>query len=91
MSVIEIQTFQLADGVDPAVFVEADARAQTEVAYRQSGLVRRTTAKGDDGEWLVVTLWASNEQADAATSALAGLSAFVDRATLRTARYRPLD
>ena len=83
MSVIEIQTFQLADGVDPAVFVEADARAQTEVAYRQSGLVRRTTAK--------VTLWASNEQADAATSALAGLSAFVDRATLRTARYRPLD
>ena len=42
---------------DDAAFAEADARYQQEVAYQQPGLLRRTTARADDGEWIVITIW----------------------------------
>jgi len=58
MSVIETLTFQLAPGTAQSAFLEADQRVQTDFFYRQPGLARRTTARGGDGEWLVVVLWA---------------------------------
>jgi hypothetical protein len=67
--VIETRTFRLAAGVDEASFREADARLQVEFAYRQRGLLRRTAAMGEDGEWLVVNLWRSPEDREAARSA----------------------
>jgi len=54
---IEHQTFRLRAGVDEDAFVAIDARVQTEVVYQQPGLVRRTTARGADGDWLVETWW----------------------------------
>jgi hypothetical protein len=66
MAVIETTTFRLADGVDAAAFLEADERARTGFLYHQTGMMRATTAHGDDGEWIVVVLWASYEDADAA-------------------------
>lgn len=65
MSVIETLTFRLAAGADEASFLSADARMQTEVYYGQQGLLRRTIARAADGEWLVLTLWASGADADA--------------------------
>jgi hypothetical protein len=91
MSVIEIQRFRLSPGVDRAAFVEADGRAQVDVAYRQPGLVRRTTASGDDGSWLVITLWVSATHAEAAVSPLEQLASFVDGKTIETARYTTID
>lgn len=88
---IEIQTFRLAPDADEAAFRAADARAQTEIAYQQPGLARRTTARSDDGEWAVVTLWATAAQADAATPVIDALVAFIDAGSLRVARYEPLD
>jgi hypothetical protein len=45
--VIEITRFRLRPGVSPAEFAAADARLQTEFAYQQPGLLRRTAALAD--------------------------------------------
>jgi hypothetical protein len=66
MAVIEATTFRLADGVDDAAFLEADEHARTGFLYHQTGMLRATTARADNGEWIVVVLWASYEDADAA-------------------------
>ena len=64
MSVISITTFRLASGIGDEAFVVSDARYQTEFAYQQAGLLRRTTARSADGAWLVVTHWATKSDAD---------------------------
>jgi hypothetical protein len=66
-SVIEIATFRIVGGED--AFLELDQRIQTEFAYQQPGLVRRTTAKAEDGEWVVITVWTSAAHASAAAEA----------------------
>ena len=94
---LEVMTFSLvADAqADPARFLAADARMQV-AAYAQPGLVRRTTARGDDGRWAVVTLWASAAAADAALAALAddpaaqAFEAFVAPGSRHRERFTPL-
>jgi hypothetical protein len=88
VSCVEVTTFRLADGVDEAAFLAADARAQTDVYYQHPGVVRRTTARGEDGEWLVTVLWGSPDDVAPPTP---DLDALVDPASVRTARYRTLD
>ena len=66
MSIVEVTTFRLADGVSDASFLALDRRLQTELVPNRPGFLRRTTARhGED--WLVVTLWWSED--DAATFA----------------------
>ena len=62
---IENVTFRLAEGISTVEFLAIDARFQEDFAYQQKGLLRRTTARSDDGTWLVVNLWDSRESADA--------------------------
>lgn len=62
---IETLTCRLAAGVDEAALLDADRRVQTEFIPNHEGFVRRTTARGIDGEWMVLTFWASAECADA--------------------------
>lgn len=57
---IEVHTFRVDDA---DAFVAADAEFQQSVAYHRPGLLRRTTARGDDGEWVVITIWDSPERA----------------------------
>lgn len=84
---VETAVFRLAPGVDEADFLAADRRVQTERIPNQPGFLRRTTARGDDGTWLVITLWDSAESADAFShDDFAGL--VVDETT---ARYTTLD
>ena len=66
---IENLTFRLASGVDEDDFLEADRKVQTELVPNLPGFVRRTTARGEDGGWLVVTLWGSADDANAAPAA----------------------
>jgi hypothetical protein len=95
--VIEILSFRLADGADEAAFLEADRRVQTEFAYLQPGLLRRTTAAGTGGDWLVLDLWRSVEDADSCDGRwgddeiTAAFMSFVDPTTVHTARYNTLD
>jgi hypothetical protein len=96
MAVIETLTFKLADDEDVNKFLEADRRVQWEAAAKCAGLLRRTTARGDNGEWIVVTLWRSTADAEAATAAADqpatdAFFALVDSSSVRTSRYLSLD
>jgi hypothetical protein len=66
---IEILTFVLRAGVDDERFVAVDARVQTEFAYQQPGIARRTTGRNDDGRWLVLHVWVNEEAATDAHTA----------------------
>ena len=69
MAVIETTTFRLADGIDEATFLEADEEIRTGFLYQQAGMARATTGRGDDGEWIIVVVWATKAEADAAAQA----------------------
>jgi hypothetical protein len=85
---VELTTFRLAEGVDEAAFLLADAELQAELSP-QPGFVRRTTARGDDGAWLVLAMWWSAAHADGAPAPVpAGL---VDAASVRRERSTTLD
>ncbi len=95
-AVIEIMRFRLPAGADEAAFLAADRRVQQEFAYQQPGLLRRTTARGEDGGWIVIDLWRSAADADACdarwehdepTQAFMGL---LDRSSVSTERYQEL-
>lgn len=94
--VIEILAFRLAPGTDEDAFVAADSRVQTEFAYRQPGLLRRTTARADDGGWVVIDLWRSWADAEACEAVwgnddvTAGFMTLVDPDTVTARRYRTL-
>ena len=92
-------TFRLADGADVAAFLSADKRLQSDFAYQQPGLVRRTTARGEGdraGEWIVVDLWDDAAHADACAARWDGdaiaqaFMSFVDRSTVDVRRYGDL-
>jgi hypothetical protein len=94
--VLEIMRFRLKEGVDEAEFRVADARLQTEFAYHQPGLRRRTAARSAEGEWLVIDLWRSAADADACLELWEGdpvveaFMAFVDARSVQDARYEEL-
>ena len=94
MAVIEICTFTATD--DDALRA-ADARMQTDFAYQQPGMLRRTTARGDNGDWCVVTLWESLDAAVKARTAAeadetaSAFWALVDADSVRIQRFTPLE
>ena len=51
MSIVEIATFTLAEGVADDAFLALDRRVQTELVPNQPGFMRRTTAPGDRNGW----------------------------------------
>jgi len=97
MAVIEVATFRLAPGVDEDQFRHADQRAQTEFVYSRRGALRRTTARGSDGQWLVVTLWGSDHDAEASEAAAGDDAAMVrwetlvDPSSVTTSRFETLE
>lgn len=97
VALIEIHTFKLAAGVDDAQFLEADYRVQTEVIPTHRGFARRTTARGEDQEWLVLTLWASVADADASARQAEDhevakvFKQLIDPSTVAVRRFETLD
>jgi len=97
MAAIELITFRLADGADESSFLAADEAVRTGFLYQQPGIVRSTTARADDGEWLLSVLWWSQEAADAAAAkaeddpTCASLWRHVDRSTFTRRCYSDLD
>ncbi|MCU1450562.1 MAG: hypothetical protein JWP02_2732 [Acidimicrobiales bacterium] len=95
--VIQTTTFRLAGGADERAFLEVDERVRTGFLYRQPGLLRATTARADGGEWIVVVVWASADDADAAATRAATdpitteMSQMVDAASVDRRRYATLD
>ncbi len=96
MSIVEVTTFRLAEGMTDESFLALDRRVQTELVPNQPGFLRRTTARhGDD--WLVVTLWASEDAAGAFQRAVEGdplqvaFEQAAESGTFHLARYATLD
>jgi hypothetical protein len=93
--IIEHRTFRLAADADEAAFLAADRRVQAEVAPFQHGFIRRTTARGPDGRWLVETLWFRDVDATAAadeqSAAVDALHECVDPASVDVVRWSTLD
>lgn len=93
---IENATFRLAKGVKVEDFTAIDARFQEEFAYQQKGFLRRTTARSDDGTWLIVNLWDSRESAEAPKNVehckdvLELMHACIDFSTHKVERYETL-
>jgi hypothetical protein len=90
---IEIMSFKLADGVSDEAFEAVDFRVQTDYAARQTGLLRRTTGHTADGVWIVIMVWRSNEDQEAAGEnwgkdpATAEFGDFIDQASADTKYY----
>ena len=93
--IIEHHTFRLRDGVADEAFLAADRRVQTESAPFCPGFIRRTTARSADGGWLIETLWATADDAQAPAradhDAVRELSACIDAATSTVHHYETLD
>lgn len=83
--IIEVRTFRLSG--DEAAFLDADRVEQHALCVRNRGLIRRTTARGDNGEWLVLTLWDSH---DAIEEPSPELAAQVDPESVQVRRYEDI-
>jgi hypothetical protein len=91
--VIELMQFRTLPGVREEEFLAADRRLQTEFAYQQRGLLRRTTARSTDGEWLVIDHWQTAADADACSerwdhdSIAQQFMSLVDSGSVRVQRF----
>jgi hypothetical protein len=65
MAVLEIETFSLVPGTDAATFRALDEQMQEWCYLNRTGLARRTTARNDDGSYVVITLFGEASNADA--------------------------
>src|SRR4051812_13434636 len=99
VALIETMTFKLREGADETAFLAVDQRLQSDFAYQQPGIIRRTIAPGrgaHTGEWIVIDLWSQASHADACaqrweSDPLPGdFRAFVDRASVAARRYEDL-
>lgn len=90
---IEIMRFRLAAGTGEGAFLAADRRVAEEFASQQPGLLRRTTGRGEGGDWIVIDLWRSADDADACDRrwdrdpVTQAFMALLDRASVTTERY----
>jgi heme-degrading monooxygenase HmoA len=96
MSIVEITTFRLAQSVTDEQFLALDRRVQNELVPNQPGFLRRTTAR-HGGDWVVVSLWSTEDSASAFERAAEGdplQSAFtevMEAGTFHLTRYSTLD
>jgi hypothetical protein len=63
MAVLEVETFTLAAGVDALAFRALDEQMQEWCYVNRPGLARRTTARAEDGTYVVITLFGEASQA----------------------------
>jgi len=93
MAIIEIVRFKLAAGVDEQTFLRENEQVEREYIPKQPGFISREAARGDDGEWLVVVHWQTEQDADASMNKFMGdpnSQGFVtalDSSTLNMKRY----
>ena len=65
MAILEVETFTLNPGVVAQEFRALDEKMQEWCYLNRTGLARRTTARNDDGSYVVITLFGEASHADA--------------------------
>jgi len=93
MAIIEIARFKLAAGVDEQTFLRENKQVEREYIPKQPGFISREAARGEDGEWLVVVHWQTEQDADASMNKFMGdpnsqgFVAALDNSTVSMKRY----
>ena len=64
MAVLEVENFTLAAGIDAPAFRALDEQMQEWCYVNRPGLARRTTARAEDGTYVVITLFGEASQAN---------------------------
>jgi heme-degrading monooxygenase HmoA len=96
VSIVEVTTFRLAEGVRDESFLLLDRRVQAELVPNQPGFLRRTTARHGEN-WIVVTLWSTEDAAGAFQRAAEGhplqveFEHVVEAGSFHLDRYATLD
>ena len=85
---IETTQFRLAQGVADDVFLVTDDEVRTQFLYQQEGMMRATTARSKDGDWIIVLTWWGE---DWAKDLPENLTALMDPDTIRRHRYESFD
>lgn len=91
--VIEIVKFKINEAVSFDQFASLDQAVERQHVSQQPGFVARQAAKGENGEWMVVVYWTSEETADASMAsftdapAAAEFMAHLDAETMSLTRY----
>ena len=62
MAILEVETFTLNTGVEALAFRALDEAMQEWCYLNRPGLARRTTARNDDGTYVVITLFGDASQ-----------------------------
>jgi len=86
MAVLEVETFSLVADTDPLTFRARDEAMQEWCYLNRRGLARRTTARQDNGRYIVITLFENAAQSDASyyknsDSVVASWSAVINEST----------
>jgi hypothetical protein len=92
---VVVEQFSLKEGIAAAEFATRDEALQAWSYVHCPGLARRTTARGDDGEVLVLTLLQGHDAPIAPGSpqdgAPAAFAEAIEPGTYRRSVYRDLD
>lgn len=91
-TVVEIATFDFAEGVTAETFAPVDARVEAEHVSQQPGFVSRETGVTETG-WVAIVHWETAEDAQASMDSFADAPAaadfmrLMDAETMRMTRY----
>lgn len=91
-NVVEIATFELAEGVSHVDFAKVDARVEAEHVSQQPGFVSRETGATETG-WIAIVHWESQDAAQASMDsfgtapAAAEFMGMLDASTMAMKRY----
>jgi len=66
MAVLEVETFTLVTGIDALAFRALDEQMQEWCYVNRPGLARRTTARANNGTYVVITLFGEASNSDSA-------------------------
>lgn len=96
MTTVETIRFHLRDSIDDDEFRELNQLVETEYMAKRPGFRSRETLRSEDGEWLVIVHWASEEDAKATIDQFfhapetQRFIAAVDTTTVASGRYLPV-
>lgn len=76
--VIEVVTVNLKEGVSYQQFAPLDQAVAIEHVSKQPGFISRESAKGQNGEWLVLVHWETTEDAEASMNSFMDAKAASD-------------
>ncbi len=95
MSVVEIATFALAEGVTVEAFTPIDKAVEDQHVSKQPGFISRQVAS-DGSQWLVIVHWENAEAAQASMDSFANAPAAaefmsnMDASTMTMTRYNQI-